>query len=119
MYRVLARSTRFAGDGSVRARLFDLGDYPGIVLSTSPDDRVEGEVYELQPQSAVSVLNTLDDYEGIGPSDTWPREYERTVVQVQLRDGSAVPAWAYVLAEPNPRYPPIPATDYLEWLSRK
>jgi gamma-glutamylcyclotransferase (GGCT)/AIG2-like uncharacterized protein YtfP len=120
MYRVLARSARFAGDGKVRARLFDLGEYPGIVISTDPADNVTGEIYELPAVGAEGILRVLDDYEGIGPADPEPHEYRREVVRVTLEDGQSLRAWAYVLADSHPDYPRIPSTDYLEWrLSRR
>lgn len=118
MYRVLARSSRFAGDGVVAARLFDLGDYPGIVISPDPRDKVAGEIYEISADGAAEVLRELDDYEGIGPSDPEPHEYRRDIVRVTLSDGRALDAWAYVLADPHPPYPRIPAADYLEWRSQ-
>ena len=116
MYDVLARSAAFAGDGSVHARLYDLGEYPGIVISPSQEDVVIGEVYELDPDNASDVLRVLDDYEGLGPSDPAPHEYLRTVVQVRLTDGRIVPAWAYVLSQADPPHPRIPVSDYLKWV---
>lgn len=115
MYRVLARSSHFVGDGTVMARLYDLGDYPGIVLSGRPDERVAGEVYELEESKAADVLRILDDYEGLGPDDPPPHEYQRVLVNVHLDDGATLTAWAYVLADSVPQHPRIPASDYLEW----
>ena len=119
MYHVLARSAAFAGDGSVNARLYDLGEYPGIVMSSSHEDIVIGEVYELDPNDAPSVLRVLDDYEGLGPNDPAPHEYRRTVVQVRLTDGRIVPAWAYVLSQADPSHPRIPVSDYLKWRDQR
>lgn len=118
MYRVLARSAVFAGDGVVNARLFDLGEYPGIILSSSSAEHVIGELYKLEPESSSEVLRILDDYEGLGPNDPHPHEYERAVVQVRLPDGRTIPAWAYVLTQLDPSYPRIPSPDYLKWRNR-
>lgn len=118
MYRVLARSAHFVADGEVRARLFDLGSYPGIVLSSAAEDRVAGEVYELDQEVAENVLRVLDDYEGLGPSDNALHEYQRLIVKVTLRDGRELHAWAYVLAEAEPRHPRIASGDYLAWKKR-
>jgi gamma-glutamylcyclotransferase (GGCT)/AIG2-like uncharacterized protein YtfP len=115
MYRVLARSSVFVGDGFVNARLFDLGGYPGMALAGSPDERVVGELYRLKRTDAHEVLSTLDEYEGLGPGDPRPHEYRREVVDVRLNDGRTIPAWAYILTEGNPPYPRIPAEDYLKW----
>lgn len=119
MYRVLARSSRFVGDGTVNARLYDLGQYPGIVLSPDPTDLVFGELYELRPELAVSALRELDDYEGLGPTDPLPHEYRREIVPVRIEGGATIPAWAYVLASPVPSHPQIPSSDYLSWKQRR
>ncbi len=115
MYRVLARNARFVGDGSVMARLYDLGDYPGMVLSGRQDECVAGEVYEFTQSEAGKLLRVLDEYEGLGPDDAPPHEYRRVLVDVQLAGTAALTAWAYVLADPVPKYPRIPASDYLQW----
>lgn len=115
MYHVLARSATFIADGRVRARLYDLGDYPGMVLSSDPSDITMGEVYELSAERAQDVLKVLDEYEGLGPSDPAPHEYRRAVVQVALADGRVVPAWAYILTQENPKHPRINDSDYLTW----
>ena len=36
------------GKGTMVARLYDLGEYPGAVLAPGASDRVEGELYELR-----------------------------------------------------------------------
>lgn len=115
MFHVLARSATFIGDGRVNAQLFDLGAYPGIVLSQSPGDVVRGELYRLKPEEVAAILTLLDDYEGLGPDDPQPHEYKREVVRVLLPNGRAISAWAYVLAHKKTSYPRIPAEDYLEW----
>jgi gamma-glutamylcyclotransferase (GGCT)/AIG2-like uncharacterized protein YtfP len=119
MYRLLARCSRFVGDGTVMARLYDLGEYPGIVLSGRPDERVAGEVYELKEGSRADVLRILDEYEGLGPEAPLPHEYQRELVKVRLDDGTTLTAWAYVLADSVPRHPRIPDSDYLEWRKRQ
>ena len=119
MYRVLARGARFVGDGSVMARLFDLGDYPGMALSGRQDEWVAGEVYEFTESEAGEFLRVLDEYEGLGPDDVLPHEYRRVLVDVQLAGSTTLTAWAYVLADPVPKYPRIPASDYLQWRKRR
>jgi gamma-glutamylcyclotransferase (GGCT)/AIG2-like uncharacterized protein YtfP len=119
MRQVVARGARFVGHGVVRARLFDLGDYPGMALSDFDEDRVVGDVYRLLPARAGATLDVLDDYEGLGRNDPVPRLYCRNVVRVQLRDGPAVRAWAYVLAMPDPPYPRITEGEYLQWKQKR
>ncbi len=115
MYRVLARRSKFEGGGYVGGRLYDLGEYPGIILSNDPHERVRGEVYTLSGSDIVETLRLLDDYEGIGPDDPAPHEYSRVPVDVTLLDGRLLRAWTYVLTESNQAHYQIPTGDYLEW----
>lgn len=115
IYRVLVRASRFVDEGVVHAKLFDLGKYPGMVLSDSGEDRVKGEVYRLASGTANATLKILDDYEGLGPTVPIPHEYRRQVVKVRLKNGLIVSAWAYVLATEQPKRPRIHSEDYLEW----
>jgi gamma-glutamylcyclotransferase (GGCT)/AIG2-like uncharacterized protein YtfP len=42
------------------------------------------------------LWESLDAYEGCGPGNTLPHEFERQVVTVLLDSGLAVEAWAYI-----------------------
>lgn len=68
-----------------RGILFDLGEYPALVLG---DGWVVGELRELAPQHMPETLKTLDEVEGV------PELYVRTLAEVYVeRD---VPVWAYL-----------------------
>jgi gamma-glutamylcyclotransferase (GGCT)/AIG2-like uncharacterized protein YtfP len=97
MHDVLAQSSTFVGEASVNAKMFDRGNYPGIVLSDQAADRVAGDVFDLASEMAAPVLRTLDEYEGIGPGNPLPHEYTRQVVAVHMSAGHTITAWAYVL----------------------
>jgi len=79
MHDVLTRAAQRVGDGFVHGRLYDLGRYPGLVLSASADDKVFGEVYRLRDDG---VLRVLDDYEGCGEGAAEPTEYVRRIAAV-------------------------------------
>jgi gamma-glutamylcyclotransferase (GGCT)/AIG2-like uncharacterized protein YtfP len=92
--RFLASISRFAGPGRTRGLLFQLGGYPGMVVSAHDDAWVIGEVYSLnEPSSAWPVL---DAYEGCGPADPPPHQFERQIVDVLLDNGQTISAWVYV-----------------------
>lgn len=113
MHRALATSS-FVGQGRVNAQLFDLGGYPGIVLSRDAGDRVTGEVYELPSQDATDVFRILDEYEGVGPSGDPSPEYARQLVDVHLITGRTVKAWAYVLADVSRARVRIASGDFMD-----
>lgn len=107
----LCRDWTFEGYGTVQAALYDFGAYPGAVPSPSSSDRVRGEVYGL-PDTG-QTLHLVDDYEGCGPDDLPPYEFEREIVGVALEDGGTTTAWIYWY-RPAPRGRRLMSGDYLE-----
>lgn len=93
MHRMLERDASFVARARIRGHLYDLGEYPGLVISDA-DTWVHGDVYELADPSA--MLTRLDDYEGCGPSDASPHEYERVRCEVLMDTGGSETAWVYV-----------------------
>ena len=120
MFHVLARNAEFFGEATVAGRLYDLGEYPGLVLSSDGSDRVKGELYRLNESTAGNTLSVLDDYEGMGPTDPLPHEYRRALVTAYLSDGRSMTAWAYILDRPSTSLPRIMSGDFSLWrLSRR
>ena len=89
----LRREAASLGVATTAARLFDLGRYPGLVLSTAAGDVVHGEVFELADPA--TSFAWLDAYEGITPGTADP-QYERVERPVLLADGRRIAAWVYV-----------------------
>lgn len=60
---------RFLGKGSIRARLYDLGPYPGAKLAgNSSEDFVKGELYQLgDPEPAIMMLDKYEGYSRLEP----------------------------------------------------
>ena len=83
------------GRGSVRGRLYDLGAYPGVILSGGKGDRVRGVLLRLRSPSA--LLPLLDHYEE--PLGVASRRglFGRRLVEVRLDSGRRVEAWGYGL----------------------
>jgi len=90
---LLERDARFVARARMRGRLYDLGEYPGLVASDA-DAWAHGDVYELADPRA--MLARLDDYEGCGPGDAKPHEYERERREVLMETGACEMAWVYV-----------------------
>lgn len=94
----------------MQAQIFDMGRYPGLVLSADPADKVHGEVYRLESAQTDHVLQELDEYEGT--------EYRREPVTARFADGATAAAWLYVLNRDSQGCPRIPSGDYLQWRAR-
>jgi gamma-glutamylcyclotransferase (GGCT)/AIG2-like uncharacterized protein YtfP len=114
LFHVLARNAVFIGEATVEGRLFDLGDYPGM-LFPAPNGHVVGEVYEVRPALWERVITTLDEYEACRPVDPQPHEYRRQLIPARLKSGRVVNAWAYILDRPASGLREIPSGDYLAW----
>ena len=117
-FHILAQQTpivRLVGRGRVPGRLFSLDGYPGLVPSGEPGRWVRGELYALEPpKELVGTLTRLDDYEGCGPNDPEPHEYERVVLDVTLESGANKSAWVYVYKGTTANRQEILSGDYAE-----
>lgn len=113
--RLVARSLRALSRGCIRARLHDLGGYPGAVPSTHPQDRVYGYVFVLRdPETALAVLDWFEGYDRGRPATS---HFVRRCAEVTLcPHGPPLGAWVYFYAsEPGPA-PPIRSGDYLDYV---
>jgi gamma-glutamylcyclotransferase (GGCT)/AIG2-like uncharacterized protein YtfP len=114
MFHLLAKHARYMGDATVSGRLFDLGDYPGMIPSEDRS-KVVGELYEIDQAKWHDVVTRLDKYEGCSSDDPEPHEYRRELVNARLHSGDVVAAWAYVLNGRPAKDQEIKSGDYLSW----
>jgi gamma-glutamylcyclotransferase (GGCT)/AIG2-like uncharacterized protein YtfP len=82
------------GQGQIRGRLYDLGDYPGAILDRSSDAVISGQVFELPDDE--DVIASLDRYEGFYPEDRQGSLFIRTRTRALLLDGRELECWVYV-----------------------
>ena len=76
---------------SVAGTLFDLGEYPGLVLGSRT--LVLGEVYRIHPESAQELLHQLDAFERFNPATHSESLFVRRMVRL-VEPG--IDAWLYV-----------------------
>ncbi len=74
----------FMGRGFVYGDLYDLGQYPGMVLDFTSKNKVFGYLYQLK-MPAIS-FELLDEYEGINMNFPEENEYIRACVNVIMED---------------------------------
>ena len=108
--------TEFLGNGYVFAKLYDLGDYPAMVLDITYEYKVFGQIYRLH--SPKKTLALLDDYEDINPSFPEDNEYIRAVVKVNSSERE-MNAYAYLYTKDVLPLKKIPSGDYLSYLTDK
>jgi gamma-glutamylcyclotransferase (GGCT)/AIG2-like uncharacterized protein YtfP len=110
------KDAEFIGHGYVFANLYDLGDYPGMVLDLSHEHKVLGHIYRLK--SPKKTLTLLDEYEDINPSFPQDNEYIRTVVKV-ISGEIVLNAYAYLYVKDILPLKKILSGDYLSYLTVK
>jgi gamma-glutamylcyclotransferase (GGCT)/AIG2-like uncharacterized protein YtfP len=59
LHLLLARASKFLGEGRVHGRLLDLGRYPGLVDGAGS---VHGEIYRLDDPELLAVLDHAEGY---------------------------------------------------------
>jgi gamma-glutamylcyclotransferase (GGCT)/AIG2-like uncharacterized protein YtfP len=109
--RNLKKHATRIGPARVRGLLYDLGEYPALVLTPSSDEWVHGEVFRLEEASR--ILPELDDYEGCGPNDPQPHLFERAPATVELDSGRSLTSWVYVYGHPIRGERKIPSGDFV------
>ncbi len=99
--------SQFLGDAKASGRLYDLGEYPGLLLNES-NSPVIGEVYEVDDE----LLSTLDDFEA-------GSDYRRKQVEISFASDKKI-GWTY---EPNPEFcsdrTVIASGDWMEYARTK
>ena len=83
-----------AGDGFVRARLYDLGEYPGIVLDET-GEKIPGKIFRLPAEP--EVLKRLDEYEEFDAAQPEASLFVRKKWPVTKKNGNKkLICWVYV-----------------------
>lgn len=104
------RRLRPVGAASVRGRLYDLGEYPGAILSKSSRSVIRGEVFELP--SDAQTLSSLDNYEGFEPGKPRSSLFVRRTWPVVMDDGTRLRCWVYVYNGDTRRALPVQRGRY-------
>ena len=91
-----ARKLKRIGSATLRGRLIDLGDYPGLLLADGNDSgagSVRGEIFVVPD---LITLAELDGYEDYSPSNPAASLFRRVKVTAHAADGSPTVCWVYV-----------------------
>jgi gamma-glutamylcyclotransferase (GGCT)/AIG2-like uncharacterized protein YtfP len=96
----VARRLRSLGKARVRGALYDLGEYPGVVMG--PQDRgvVQGEVFLLPEDD--DTLARMDAYEGFDVGDLAGSLFVRREVRARMEDGAELVCWIYLYNQSGP-----------------
>lgn len=113
MHELLTRYARLAGTGHIHGKLYEIADYPGLVLSNNARNIVWGEIYAVK--DAAPLFKYLDEYEGCAPRSRRPHEYQRDLVTIHDAAQHSLLAWTYLYKHPVNHLQRIPTGDYLAY----
>ncbi len=103
---------RFVGRGWIQGALFDLGLFPAAIPST--EGRIWGEVYEVEDESVLAVLDEIEGYRSDEPDSSL---YTRVEVDATLANGDRCSVSTYFYNAPLGRAERIESGDYLAYLN--
>lgn len=110
----LKQNCTFYNKGKFEGKLYDMGLYPGAIVSAGSGEYVFGSIFFVNdPRFAFKVL---DDYEGFGPYQSYPNLFTRQLVSIKTAD-SNVDCWTYLYNLPVIGLPQIISGDYLAYLN--
>lgn len=107
----LSDNCTFHADGKMPGKIYDLGEYPGAVLTNEQNTFVHGKIYHLS--NIEKVLEILDDYEGFGPQQEQPNLFIRLLADI-LTIGGKIKCWVYIYNLPIDDYEVIASGIYSE-----
>ena len=94
----LRDNSKFYSQGTVKGKLYNIGEYPGAVLLPNNDDAIYGIILKMDdPETA---LELIDIYEGFGEGHQQPNEFIRILTDADTENGP-VTCWIYVYNLPT------------------
>lgn len=106
MSSLLLSNSKFIDAATVQGILYDIGEYPGLILSNKSKDQVKGELFQLNNPD--KLIKELDAYEG--------SEYRKVIASVYLKDGTTLKSWLYIFCLPTDTFTCIESGDYMSYL---
>jgi len=116
MHEILERYASLVGIGHINGKLYEVVDYPALVLSNNTKKIVRGEIYQIRDEEA--LFKYLDEYEGCAPHSRKPYEYQRNLVTVHDTVQHSMLAWTYLYKKPVGHLDLIPTGDYLAYRNK-
>ncbi|WP_454802388.1 gamma-glutamylcyclotransferase family protein [Mucilaginibacter phyllosphaerae] len=112
----LLQNSNYVFAGKIKGILYDIGEYPGLIITGNNHNYVYGSIYKLrQPEENLKII---DDYEGVGLDQEQPNLYTRQSAKI-ISETGAVDAWVYVYNRPVDGLPIIPSGNYMEYSKQK
>lgn len=117
MAEFLQMHSKLYDEGYINGKLYDLGDYPGALLSHNPEDKVWGQIFQLDATEI--VIPVLDEYEGYGPPYTSPYLFLRKKEMVTSKKKDMLQCWVYLYNGAVENHIFIQHGNYLDYLKNR
>jgi len=108
----LKQNCTFYSKGKFEGKLYDVGLYPGAILSAGCGQYVYGSIFIVN--DPVVAFKVLDDYEGFGADQPYPNEFTRDFVEIEV-NAVKLNCWVYLYKLPVDKLPQIISGDYLDY----
>ncbi len=93
--QLLHRAGRSVGYGTMRGRIYLIGQYPGAIHAPDGVTRVHGTVFDITKRPG--LLTHLDRYEGVNNPPTPADEYIRAMIPIIVESGTKkLFCWTYL-----------------------
>jgi pyruvate carboxylase len=120
LHNILKDQFEFVARGSIRGILFDIGQYPGALISKHAKTEIVGEIYRVRDYpSGNSALKILDEYEGYDGSDLLGSEFIRKRMFVKIQNKKKLLCWVYIYNRSVINKHPIRSGDYIQRFQAK
>ena len=117
-YEYISRYFDLVGEGKVRGKLYDLGEYP----AAKPADEnkyIIGELYKIRNEKEFAwAIGQLDDYEGVHVGFDETQLYRRDITEVFINN-DVTKAWIYWYHGEVTDKPVIESGDVLQYMEQK
>ena len=113
----LKSHSTLVSEGTVKGKLFIIDWYPGLILSPKSDQKVKGQIVELDENFEI-VLKKIDQYEGVSNPPQPNDEYFRKVISVET-DHASIDCWTYCYQGDTNGLEEIISGDFLSFIDSR
>lgn len=110
LHKLITRNSEFIGLADYQGKMYNIGEYPGIVASDDANSKVIGELYKLS--NSLRLIRILDEYEEFYPENIAESVFVRNAISVSI-DGTIYEAYSYLYNRPTDGLPEITSGDFL------
>lgn len=109
----LTRNSGFCCKGKMEGKLYDVGNYPGLVIDDDDNYDIWGTVYRLH--NVDQALKYLDAYEGFGEGEEQPYLFVREALPIETDQG-ILTCWVYLYNRSIATLSEITTGDYIAYI---